>query len=54
VVALKVKTLPNQTAEIDITIDVRDTEHLALMMTKISHFSDIISIVRMFGRTVAK
>lgn len=50
VVGMNVKTLPNQTAEIDITIDVRDTEHLSQMMTKISHFSDVLSIVRMFGR----
>jgi GTP pyrophosphokinase len=50
VVGMKVKTLPNQTAEIDITIDVRDTEHLSQMMTKISHFSDVLSIMRMFGR----
>ncbi len=49
--AAKVKTLPNQTAEIDVTIDVTDTQHLAQIMTKISNFSDVISILRMFGRT---
>jgi guanosine-3',5'-bis(diphosphate) 3'-pyrophosphohydrolase len=54
VVALKVKTLPNQTAEIDITIDVRNTEHLAQMITKISHFGDVLSIMRMFGRITSK
>jgi len=48
--ALQVKTLPNHTAEIDLTIDVRDTEHLAYVMNKISNFSDVISILRMFGR----
>lgn len=48
--ALNVKTLPNHTAEIDLTIDVRDTEHLAFVMNKVSNFSDIISILRMFGR----
>jgi len=48
--ALKVKTLPNHTAEIDVTADVRDTEHLSQLMTKISNFSDVISILRMFGR----
>jgi GTP pyrophosphokinase len=48
--ALKVKTLPNHTAEIDVTTDVRDTEHLSQLMTKISNFSDVISILRMFGR----
>jgi GTP pyrophosphokinase len=51
--ALKVKTLPNQTAEIDVSIDVKDTDHLAQMMTKISQYSDVISIMRMFGRTSA-
>ncbi|AIE86859.1 RelA/SpoT family protein [Fimbriimonas ginsengisoli] len=51
--ALKVKTLQNHTAEIDLTIDVRDTEHLSQLMAKISNFGDIISILRMFGR-VAK
>jgi len=50
VVGMKVKTLPNQTAEIDIMIDVRDTGHLSQMMTKLSHFSDVLSIMRMFGR----
>jgi len=49
--ALNVKTLPNHTAEIDLTIDVRDTEHLSYVMAKISNFSDVISILRMFGRT---
>lgn len=48
--SLNVKTMPNHTAEIDITIDVRDTEHLAQLMTKISNFGDVISILRMFGR----
>ncbi len=51
--ALKVKTLPKGTAEIDVTADVRDTDHLSLLMSKISNFSDVISILRMFGR-VAK
>lgn len=46
-----VRTLPNQTAEIEFTIDVMDTAHLAQLMTKISNFSDILSIVRLFGRT---
>jgi GTP pyrophosphokinase len=48
--SLNVKTLPNHTAEIDITIDVRDTEHLTQLMAKISNYSDVISILRMFGR----
>ena len=49
--AAKIKTLSNQTAEIDVTIDVQDTEHLAQVMNKISNFNDVISILRMFGRT---
>ena len=48
--ALKVKTLPTHTAEIDVTVDVKDTDHLSHLMTKISNFSDVLSITRMFGR----
>jgi GTP pyrophosphokinase len=49
--AAKIRTLPNHTAEIEVTIDVRDTEHLQQIMTKIGNFADVISILRMFGRT---
>ena len=49
--AAKVKTLPNQTAEIEVSIDVTDTSHLALIMNKISNFSDVLSILRLFGRS---
>jgi guanosine-3',5'-bis(diphosphate) 3'-pyrophosphohydrolase len=49
--AAKIKTLPNQTAEIEVTIDVTDTNHLQQVMTKISNFTDVISILRLFGRT---
>jgi GTP diphosphokinase / guanosine-3',5'-bis(diphosphate) 3'-diphosphatase len=52
--AAKIKTLPNSTAEIEVTIDVTDTAHLQQVMTKISNFSDIISILRMFGRSATK
>jgi guanosine-3',5'-bis(diphosphate) 3'-pyrophosphohydrolase len=52
--AAKIKTLPNHTAEIEVTIDVRDTDHLQQVMTKIGNFSDVISILRMFGRTAGK
>ncbi len=48
--ALKVKTMSNHTAEIDVTVDVKDTDHLSHLMTKISNYSDVISILRMFGR----
>jgi len=49
----KIKTRPNHTAEIEATIDVTDVAHLTHVMTKIGNFSDVISILRMFGR-VAK
>jgi len=52
--AARIRTLPNQTAEINVTIDVTDTEQLAQLMTKISNFSDVISILRLFGRTASK
>ncbi len=52
--AAKIRTLQNQTAEIDVTIDVTDTTHLQQVMNKISNFSDVISILRMFGRTASK
>ena len=48
--ALSVKTLPNHTAEIDVTVDVRDTEHLTYLIAKISNYSDVISVLRLFGR----
>jgi len=49
--AARIRTLPNHTAEIEVTIDVRDTDHLQQVMTKIGNFADVISILRMFGRT---
>ena len=52
--ALKVKTLSTHTAEIDVTADVKDTDHLSHVMGKISNFSDVISILRMFGRISTK
>lgn len=52
--AAKIRTLPNHTAEIEVSIDVRDTQHLQAVMTKIGHFSDVISILRLFGRVAGK
>jgi guanosine-3',5'-bis(diphosphate) 3'-pyrophosphohydrolase len=49
--AAKIRTMPNHTAEIEVQIDVTDTAHLAQVMNKISNFADVISILRMFGRT---
>lgn len=46
-----IKTLANSTAEIFVTIDVTDTVHVQQIFDKISNLSDIISIVRMYGRT---
>jgi len=37
-----------------VQIDVSDTAHLAQVMNKISNFADVISILRMFGRTAGK
>jgi len=51
--AAKIRTLPNHTAEIEVSIDVRDTQHLQSVMTKIGNFSDVISILRLFGKTRA-
>lgn len=50
VLAAKVRTLPNHTAEIDVTISVSDTDHLAHLITKIGNFSDVISVTRQLGR----
>lgn len=52
--AARIKTLPNHTAELEITIDVTDTDQLASIVTKISQFSDVISVLRVLGRTTAK
>jgi GTP pyrophosphokinase len=46
-----IRTLPNHTAEIDVTIDVTDTTHLEYVNTRISNLSDVISVLRMFGRS---
>lgn len=50
VVQASIKTLPNQTAVIDVTVDVGNLAHLNLLMTKIGNFSDVISVLRTFGR----
>ena len=52
--AARVRTMPNHTAEIEVTIDVKDTAQLAQVMTKIANFSDIISILRVFGRSASR
>ncbi len=50
----KIRTLPNNTAEIDVTIDVTDIGHLGQVMTRLGNYNDVISVLRMFGRTAAK
>lgn len=54
VVGAFIRTLPNHTAEIEITIEVTDMSHLGAVMTKIGNFSDVISVLRVFSRSVAK
>jgi len=54
VAAARIRTLPNHTAEIDVTIDVADTAHLRTVMGKIGNFSDVISILRIFGKAAGK
>lgn len=54
VVSAAIKTLPNQTAKIDITIEVRDVEHLNQVMSKIGNFADVIELERTFGRSAQK
>lgn len=46
-----IKTLPNHTAEIQITIDVTDNVQLRGLITKIGNYSDVISVLRIFGRS---
>lgn len=50
VVQASIKTLPNQTAVIDVTVDVGNIAHLNLLTTKIGNFSDVISVLRTFGK----
>lgn len=52
--AAKIRTLPNTTAEINVTIEVADTQQLSQVMTKIGNFADVISILRIFGKTGSK
>lgn len=47
--AAAIRTLPNQTALLDMTVDVLDANHLQNVINKISSMQDVISIQRMFG-----
>ena len=52
--SIKTRTLPNNTAQTEITIDVRDVEHFQQMTTKLGNLPDVISIVRLFGRAAGR
>ncbi len=52
--SIRTKTLPNNTAETEIVVDLRDVEHFQQMTTKLSNIPDVISITRLFGRTAGK
>ena len=54
VTAAKIKTLTNNTAEINVTIAVRDMKNLQDVVGKVGQFSDVISVLRVFGKTTAK
>lgn len=47
----RVWTLINQTAEIEMTVDVTDTNHLSHLLVKISQLPDVIKAVRLSGRS---
>lgn len=51
IVGMKVRPLPNTTFEWDISVEVRDLEHLNHVLNKISNLSDVFSILRVHGRT---
>jgi GTP pyrophosphokinase len=47
--AANIRTSASNTAEIEVSIDVRDTAHLANVTSKISNCQDVIMIVRLDG-----
>ncbi len=53
IVSGNIMTQPNNTASISVTVDIHEIGELNAVMTKISHFSDVISILRTFGGTAA-
>ncbi|MEJ5169868.1 MAG: bifunctional (p)ppGpp synthetase/guanosine-3',5'-bis(diphosphate) 3'-pyrophosphohydrolase [Fimbriimonadales bacterium] len=50
----RVRTNSNNTAELEITIDVTGTEHLSSMINRVSQCPDVISVLRAMGRTNVK
>ncbi len=49
-----IRTLPNQTALLDMTVDVMDANHLQSVINKIGSMQDVISIQRTFGGKAAR
>lgn len=54
VVSATIRTLPNQTALLEMLVDVFDVQHLQNVMGKISSMQDVISIQRTFGGKPAR
>ena len=50
----KTKTMANHTAETQVIVDLRDTDHLQQMTTRLGNIPDVISITRLFGKTTGK
>ncbi|MBL8066019.1 MAG: bifunctional (p)ppGpp synthetase/guanosine-3',5'-bis(diphosphate) 3'-pyrophosphohydrolase [Chthonomonadaceae bacterium] len=47
--SMNISTKSNHTAEIDVTLNVRDVPHLQSVMNKIGNLTDVISILRVMG-----
>ncbi|MBN8689659.1 MAG: bifunctional (p)ppGpp synthetase/guanosine-3',5'-bis(diphosphate) 3'-pyrophosphohydrolase [Armatimonadetes bacterium] len=54
IVGLHVKPLKNGTFEWDVSIEVRDLDHLNATMNKVAGLQDVFGILRVHGRTGAK
>lgn len=54
IVAINVKPLRNSTFEWELSVEVRDLEHLNFVMNKVANLSDVFSILRVHGRTGSK
>ncbi len=54
IVAINVKPLRNSTFEWELSVEVRDNDHLNFVMNKVSNLSDVFSILRVHGRTGSK
>ncbi|MBX3097295.1 MAG: bifunctional (p)ppGpp synthetase/guanosine-3',5'-bis(diphosphate) 3'-pyrophosphohydrolase [Fimbriimonadaceae bacterium] len=48
--ALKVKTTPEGRAEIQMSVEVQDQRHLQQVMNQVGQLSDVMSILRTFGK----